>query len=300
MSLVSSKTRKMQRKINLTGYLFILPNLLGFLVFIAFPLVFSFILSFCEGDAVTDIKFIGLKNYIKLFSDEGFRISLFNTFYYMIASVPLMVGFGLILALLLNNELKLNKFYNTVFFMPNISSVVALAIVWQAMYHPTMGPINLSLKSLGIENPPLWISDVKWAMPSVILMTVWLNAGYYMLLYTAALKSIPSTLYEAADIDGANARHKLFRITLPMLSPTTFFAVIMAVINSFKVFDQIYLMTDGGPGRATNVLVYYIYKTSFSHYKFGYASAVAYVLFFIVFILTVIQYKGQSKWVNYM
>lgn len=300
MALGIAKTGKMQKRTNLTGYLFILPNLLGFLVFIAFPLVFSFILSFCEWDAVTDMKFIGLKNYARMLKDEGFRISLFNTLYYMIASVPLMVGFGLILALLLNNNLKLNKFYNTVFFMPNISSVVALAIVWQAMYHPTMGPINLALNSLGIVNPPLWISSVKWAMPSVILMTVWLNAGYYMLLYTAALKSIPSSLYEAADIDGANARQKLFKITLPMLSPTTFFAVIIAIINSFKVFDQIYLMTDGGPGRATNVLVYYIYRMSFSHYKFGYASAVAYVLFFIVFILTVLQYRGQKKWVNYM
>lgn len=300
MTSSGKKSSKLQTRTNIKGILFILPNLLGFLVFTAFPLVFSFVLSFSDWDAITDIRFIGLDNYFRMFKDEGFRISLFNTLYYMIASVPLMVGSGLVLALMLNSKVKLKKYYNTVFFMPNISSIVAMSIVWQAMYHPTRGPINLALQSIGISDPPLWTSSVNWAMPSVILMSVWLNAGYYMVLYSAALKGIPESLYEAADIDGANMRQKIFKITIPMLSPTTFFAIIMAIINSFKVFDQILLMTDGGPGRATNVLVYYIYRQSFSYYKFGYASAVSYVLFFIVFALTAFQYKGQKKWVNYM
>jgi ABC-type sugar transport system permease subunit len=292
---MKNKISKMQRRTNLTGLLFIMPNLLGFLVFIALPLIFSFFLSFNEWDAITDLKFVGLDNYIELFKDKGFRISLLNTCYYTAVSVPLTLVAGLILAVAINTKVKLSNFYQTVFFMPNIVSMVAAAVVFQAIYHPTMGPINMLLSKLGVMDPPKWTSDINWAMPSIIIMSIWKNAGYYMVIYFAALQDIPRSLYEAADIDGAGTVKKFFKITLPMLSPTTFFVTIISIISSFKVFDQVFLLTDGGPGRATNVLVYYIYKNSFSYYKFGYASASAYVLFFIILVLTIIQYRMQRK-----
>jgi multiple sugar transport system permease protein len=272
-----------------------MPNLLGFLIFIAIPLLFSFVLSFCEWDAITAIEFKGLENYLKLFKDKNFTISLINTFYYTIVSVPLTLFGGLMLAVTLNANFKLSGLYQTAYFLPNIVSMVAAAVVWQAIYHPTMGPINMLLNSVGIDNPPLWTSDIDWAMPSIIIMSIWKNAGYYMVIFYAALQNVPKALYEAAEIDGANTIKKFSHITLPMLSPTIFFVSIISIISSFKVFDQVFLLTDGGPGRATNVLVYFIYKNSFSYFKFGYSSAAAYILFFIILILTIIQYKMQKK-----
>jgi len=284
-----------QKRANLTGLLFIMPNLLGFLIFIALPLLFSFVLSFFEWDAITTMTFKGFDNYVKLFHDQGFIISLVNTVYYTVASVPLTLIVGLLLAVALNVKVKLSGLYQTAFFMPNIVSMVAAAVVWQAIYHPTMGPVNMLLNTIGIAKPPLWTSDIHWAMPSIIIMSIWKNAGYYMVIIYAALQNISRSLYEAADIDGANAVNKFFHITIPMLSPTLFFVSIISIISSFKVFDQVFLLTDGGPGRATNVLVYFIYKNSFSYFKFGYSSAAAYALFFIILILTIIQYKMQKN-----
>jgi multiple sugar transport system permease protein len=295
MSKVKKRKSKLIKHRTLTGYLFLLPNLIGYLLFIAFPIVYSFFLSFTKWDAITPLQFVGLKNYIKLFKDTGFLISLKNTFYYMAVSVPMMVGAGLFLAIALNRKILLKKLFNTVFFLPNITSLVAVSIVWRALYHPTMGPINMMLKSFGVKNLPGWVSSVDWAMPSVILMSIWLNAGYYMIIYSAALQSIPDSLYEAAEIDGINGVQKFYWITFPLLSPTTFFATIIALINSFKVFAQIKLMTNGGPGRATNVLGFFIYQTGFTTFRFGYASAAAYILFLILLVLTSIQYRAQKS-----
>ena len=284
-----------QLRKDITGYAFLAPNLIGFLIFTLVPFVYSFYISFFNWDAITEMKFVGLNNYVKLFHDSGFMISLKNTLYYTFVNVPMVMVCGMILALCVHKLPRGKSVFRTVYFMPNLVTVVSIAIVWQALYHPTYSPFSMMLRSMGVSNPPKWVSDVRWAMPCIIIMSTWINAGYYMVIYLAALNNVPVVLYEAASVDGANAWQKFWKITLPELSPTIFFATIIAVINSFKVFDQVALLTQGGPGRATNVLVYYIYQQGFTYYRFGTASAAAYVLFFLILIVTIIQFRGQKR-----
>lgn len=296
---IPKRVRSITQRNRLTAYGFLLPNLIGFVGFTLVPIVIAFGLCFVKWDFANPIEFVGLKNFLKLFRDDGFQISLWNTIYYTVVSVPLTIIISLFLAILLYQKLKGVKLFQTIFFFPYISSMVAVAVVWNMLYHPTMGPINGFLKLIGIADPPGWTSSVVWAMPAVILMSVWKQVGYYLLIYLAGLNSIPQQLYEAATIDGATGWKKFRYITFPMLTPSTFFVSILLVINSFKVFDQIVMMTEGGPGRATNVLVYYIYNQAFLYFKFGYASAVAMVLFVIVLVVTIFQFKFEDKWVNY-
>lgn len=293
------KSRSLLQSRRLTAYAFLLPNILGFLVLTLIPIVVAFGLSFLDWDFANPAKYVGLKNFMRLTRDSGFRISLTNTIYYTAVSVPLTIVLALFLAVLLNQKLRGMRLFRTIYFFPEISSMIAVAVVWNMLYHPTMGPINNFLRSIGVANPPGWTASVKWAMPAVILMSVWKQVGYYTVIYLAGLQGIPEHLYEAATIDGANSWQKFKYITLPMLSPTTFLISILLVISSFKVFDQIVIMTDGGPGRATNVLVYYIYYQAFGLFRFGYASAMATVLFAIVLIITIIQFRLENKWVNY-
>lgn len=288
-----------QKKNMLNGWLFILPNVLGFLVFIMGPVLASFVLSFTKWDGFAVPEFVGFQNYIKMFGRESFKISFWNTIYYTAVFVPVTLSLAILAAVLLKNTTRLAKVFRTAFFLPYLSSTVAVAIVWQLLYHPTMGPINTTLMSLGIENPPKWLSSQDWAMLSVIIMSIWRSIGYYMVIYLAALQGIPPMLYEAAEIDGASPVQRFFKITLPSLSPTIFFTLIISVIHSFKVFDQVFILTEGGPGRATNVLAYVIYNESFVNYKMGYASAMAYILFAMIMVITIIQFRGQRKWVNY-
>lgn len=293
----TTASRRLQRRTDILGYAFLAPNLIGFILFTLIPFVYALYISFFSWDGITDKKFVGLKNYLGLLTDSGFTISFWNTLYYMALNVPITIVVGLILALAVNSINRCKTLFRTTLFLPNLVTLSSIVIVWQAFYHPTYSPFSMVLRKFGIENPPTWIADPQWAMPSIILMSIWLNAGYYMVLFLAALNNIPAHYYEAADIDGAGIWRKFWSVTLPMLSPTMFFVIIMAVINSFKVFDQVALLTQGGPGRSTNVLVYYIYQESFKYYRFGTASAMAYVLFALIFIVTVIQYRGQSKWV---
>jgi multiple sugar transport system permease protein len=245
------------------------------------------------------MEFVGLKNYIKMFSNETFQISIKNNVIYTFVSVPAAIILGLVVAMMLNEKLKCLKIFRAIYFMPYLTSMIAVAVVWSAFYHPSMGPINLFLKSIGMTSPPRWLSSSDWALIAVMIMSVWKGFGYNMVILLAGLQGVPDELYEAANIDGASQFKKFWYVTLPMLSPTLFFVSIMGIISSFKVFDQIYMMTEGGPGRATNVLVYYIYRESFQNNRFGYASAVSYVLFAIILIITLIQFRGQKKWVNY-
>ena len=203
-------------------------------------------------------------------------------------------------AMILNQKLKGINIFRTVFFFPHVASLVAVAVVWNLLFHPTLGPINNILRAIGVANPPGWTSTIEWAMPVIIIVSIWKSMGYYMILYLSGLQAIPRELYEAAKVDGANAFQRFKNITLPMLTPTTFFVSIMLTIACFKVFDLISVMTNGGPGRATNVLVYHIYNTAFINYEFGYASAISMVLFAIVLTITVIQFKTEKKWVSYM
>lgn len=292
----SSKTVWRNRRI---GFLFLLPNFLGFLILMVFPIVMSFVIGFTNWDGFNPPKFVGLENYIHLFRDSSFLISMKNTLYYTILFVPVALFIALLVAVALNGGVKGMKFYRTAFFLPYITSSIAVAVVWQLIFHPTMGPLNQILIHLGIEDPPKWLSSKDWAMTAVVIASIWKNIGYYMVIFLAALQGVPREQYEAAEIDGAGVVKKFWYITVPGISPMIFFNVIIATINSFKVFDLVYTLTMGGPGRATNVLVYRIYTEAFKNYHFGYASAMSYVLLLMILVFTLIQFRGQKKWVNY-
>ncbi|WP_435169032.1 carbohydrate ABC transporter permease [Paenibacillus glycanilyticus] len=290
---------KALRRNRLTGYTFLLPNILGFLIFICFPVCASFLISFTEWNGFGEIKFTGLSNYTRLWSDDTFRISLINSLVMTAVFVPATLILAILAAVALNRGIKGVKLFRTAIFLPHITATIAVAVVWQLLYNPTMGPINGLLRSLGIANPPAWLASTQWALLSVIIVSIWHSIGYYMVLYLAGLQGIPKDLYEAAEIDGAGKVSQFRNITMPMLSPVIFFTVIMGIINSFKVFDLVYVLTKGGPGRSTHMLVYDIYDTAFKRYEYGYASAMAYVLFAIILVITLIQFRGQKRWVNY-
>lgn len=284
----------------LKGYLFILPNFIGFFIFMAVPIIMGLVISFTDYNGFNQFNFVGLKNYLTMFEDEYFRVSLKNNIVYTLVTVPGTIVFALMLAMAVKQGIKGSGLFKTMFFLPNITSMVAVGIVWAMIFNPTLGPLNQILRAVGIENPPMWISSTDTALGSIMLVAIWKQAGYYMIILLAGLQSIPSQLYEAASIDGAGGIHKFFKITLPMLSPTMFMVTILCIINSFQVFDLVNIMTTGGPGRSTNVLVFRIYQEGFQKLQFGYASAMAYFLFLIVMIVTLIQFRGQKKWVNYM
>lgn len=292
----------LDRNENLAGALFILPSFVGFLVFVLFPVVFSLFLSFNEwsfAGGFNTAKFVGLNNYLKLGKDEWFTSSLKNTLIFAVTTVPINLFLGVFFAVIIDKFVVFKTYAKVAVFVPYISSIVASAVIWLVMFHPSYGPINLFLTSVGITNPPKWFVDMKWALPSVIMFSIWQQFGYYILVYMAGLKGIPVELYEAADIDGANEIHKFTKITLPMISPTTFFLAILGIIGSFKVFDQISVLTEGGPGSATSVIAYYIYREAFQYYHMGLASAGAWVMFIIIFAITAFQWKYQKNWVNY-
>lgn len=292
-------TSKALRRNRLTGYTFLLPNILGFLIFICLPVCASFLMSFTEWNGFGEIKWAGISNYTHLWRDETFRISLFNSLIMTAVSVPVTLFLAILAAVALNKGLRGVKIFRTAIFLPHITATIAVAVVWQLLYNPTMGPINGILRSIGIDNPPMWLASTQWALASVIIVSIWHSIGYYMVLYLAGLQGIPKDLYEAAEIDGAGKVAQFRKITVPMLSPVIFFTVIMGIINSFKVFDLVFVLTKGGPGRSTHMLVYDIYYTAFQRFEYGYASAMAYVLFTIILIITLIQFRGQKRWVNY-
>ncbi len=284
----------------LVAYSFIAPNFIGYLIFTMIPVIFSLVLSLYNWNGSTQLSFAGIDNYIRMTKNSTFRIALGNTMYYAVGSVPLTMVCSLSLALLLNKPIKGVALYRSAFFFPYVTAIVSVSVVWNMLFHPDMGPVNSLLAGFGVKTLPRWTASVQWAMPTVILASIWRGMGYYMVIYLAALQGIPQELYEAAKIDGASPWQSFRKVTLPMLTPTTFFVSIMLTISCFKVFDLIFNMTQGGPGRATNVLVMHIYQSAFVDYKFGYASAVAVVLFLIVLLVTLIQFRAEKKWVNYM
>ncbi|MBK8137392.1 MAG: sugar ABC transporter permease [Chloroflexi bacterium] len=291
--------RRSQLKKYAIAYSFILPNLIGFAIFTLIPMGFSLVLAFMNWDGANQISWAGFDNFSRLLRDETFRISLTNTLIFVAGNVPLTMVAALGLAMLLNQPLRGRNFFRTTFFFPYVASLVAVAVVWNMLFFPSAGPVNSLLSALGVQNPPRWSASVDWAMITVILASVWKGVGYYMIIYLAALQSIPTILYEAAAVDGANAWQKFRYVTLPMLTPATFFISVMLTIASFKVFDLIMVMTGGGPGRATNVLVVHIYNTAFKEFRFGYSSSIAMVLLFMVLAITVVQFYMEKRWVNY-
>lgn len=290
----------LSRKENTAAFLFLLPNLIGFFVFTVLAVLASLVLSFFNWDLITQPKFVGIQNYKQLFvGDPAFYHVLWNTVYFTIGTVPTSTILGLLIAVGLNQKIKGLSFFRTVYFMPTITSMVATSLLWEWIFDSNYGLINLVLRYIGIHNPPAWLSSTTWAMPAIIILSVWTHLGFNMVIFLAGLQGIPQHLYEAARIDGASTIRQFFAITLPLLSPTTLFVLVITMIGSFQVFTQAFVMTQGGPADATSTLVYYIYQNGFHWFKMGYASAVAWVLFAIVFLLTVLQVKLQKKWVHY-
>jgi multiple sugar transport system permease protein len=283
----------------LAAGLFLLPNLIGFLIFTAIPVGAAFVLAFYDYDLLLGASWAGLENFREMFTtDEVFRAALINTVYFTAVSVPLSVVLGLVTALLVNQALRGIVIFRSIFLLPYVTVTVALSLVWKWIYLPDIGLINSVLGVFGIDGPP-WLTSGTWAMPALILMSVWKGFGYNMVIFLAGLQGIPDHLYDAAKVDGATAWRRFLNVTLPLLSPTTFFVVVISVISSFQVFDQALIMTNGGPGTATTTLVLYIYQKGFQSFEMGYAAAVALVLFAAIFVFTVIQFMFQRRWVTY-
>lgn len=287
--------RRRARRNTAVGWSFILPNFLGFAVFTLVPVLAVFVLAFMEWDSYRAPEWVGLENFTRLMEDENFHVALRNTLFYAAGHIPLTTLAALALAIALNRKLRGVAFFRTAAFFPYITSLVAVAIVWNMLFNPTAGPVNQFLESVGIAEPPGWVASTDWAMPAVILTSVWRDMGYYMVLYLAGLQTIPEEYYEAARVDGANAWQRFWHVTLPGLRPTTFFVVVMVTIQSFKILDLIVVMTDGGPGRSTLVLAQLVYREGIRDGKFGYSSAIALVLFLIVLTVTAVQFRLNAR-----
>ena len=243
-------------------------------------------------------QFNGLANYIRLFSDEWFLNSYKNNIIFTAVTVPVLIALGLVMATIINKYIYGGGVVRTMIFIPYIASVVAVCTVWMVLLQPSYGPVNEFFRSIGIANPPGWLADFKWSLPSIMIIYVWQQVGYYSIVFLAGLKGLPEDVYEAAKVDGASSIRQFFSLTVPLISPTTFFLTIMGIIGSFKVFDQISVLTQGGPGSSSSVMAYYVYRTAFDYFEMGYANTLAWALFVLVFIVTLVQWKMQAKFSN--
>ncbi|QYR22884.1 sugar ABC transporter permease [Paenibacillus sp. sptzw28] len=283
------------------GYLFVGPMLLGLGVFTVLPILATIFLSLTDWNFVSGIdkiKLIGLDNFVQLFKDPIFLQSMKNNFI-LLAVIPVTMIIALLLAIVIDKHVYMKGFFKVVYFMPYISSIVAVAVVYQVLFQPSFGPVNQFLMSIGIDSPPKWLADTKFALVSVMMIQVWVSIGFYLIIYLAGLQNISKDLYEAADIDGATGWRKLISITVPMLSPTSFFLLVTGIIGTFRIFDLISVLTSGGPANSTSVLVYYLYESAFINLKTGYASAMGIILLLVTLIITLLQWAAQKRWVNY-
>lgn len=287
---------------HLVAYSFIAPNFIGFAVFTLIPMAFALILAFVKWDGSNPMEFVGLGNFQRLIEDTVFHKALWNTIVYTVGVVPVTMACALGLAILLNQKIFGRNFMRTVFFFPYVASLVAVAAVWNFIFSPTLGPVNNLLHAITgipLENLPRWAADKDWAMITVVLFTVWKNMGYYMVIYLAGLQGVNPELYEAAQLDGANAWKRFRNVTIPQLAPTTFFVLMILVINSFKVYDifiNLFAGADNQLNDSTRVLVYQIYNTAFRSLDYGYASAISIVLFLLVLGITLLQFQGEKKY----
>lgn len=272
------------------GWVFILPALVGTLIFIIIPVICSFGLSFAKWDLLNPIQFVGLANYREIFSEALFYKILLNTIVFALATSVLGVIIPLVLACILNSKVRGSEFYKTAYFLPFITPMIVIGVVWEWIFDPNIGLLNHVLH-LHIN----WLYDTHFAMPALIIVSVWKLIGYNMVIFLSSLAGISQSMFEAAKIDGANELQTFKNVTVPLLSPTIFFVVIITAISSFQVFDLIYLMTQGGPLNSTNVLVYAIYQNAFEYFNVGKASAIAYVLFVIILVLTLVQWNLRKK-----
>lgn len=284
-----------------SAYLFLAPTLILYGVFTFAAVAYAFYLSFHEWNILEPEKpFVGGDNYARLLGDERFSGSIFNTVYYTAVSVPLTMGIGLLIALLLNSQIRGRGFFRTLFYLPVVTPLVIAAIIWKWIYNGDYGLLNYYLLQLGIIHEPLrWLSDPNLAMPAVIATTVWKSVGFSMVVYLAGLQSIPEDYYDAAKIDGASGVQRLKDITLPLLSTTTLFLAVVSVLGAFQVFTEIFIMTNGGPLRRTTTIVYNIYTTAFKNFDMGYASAMAFAMFGMMFAFTLVQLRVMRAEVEY-
>jgi multiple sugar transport system permease protein len=279
---------------------FISPSLIGLMIFMVLPMLASLGLTFMEWDPLlpTRFQFSGFDNYRLLVQDKTFFSALFHTLYFIVGYIPMVLACGLGVAILLNHKLKGLAIFRAAFFIPVVSAWVAVALLWTWIFNPQYGLLNYFIGMLGIQGPA-WLFDPNWAMPAIIITSVWKDIGFISILYLTGLQNIPDEYYEAASMDGASAVQKFFKITLPLLGPTTFFALIISLINSFQVFDQVYIMTGGGPAGATTVLVERIVNHAFRYGRMGYAATISWALFLLVFTVTLFQTRLQKRWVSY-
>ncbi|OGU28032.1 MAG: hypothetical protein A2X66_01580 [Ignavibacteria bacterium GWA2_54_16] len=281
-----------------TALSFLAPSLLHLTVFVFTPIIFAAYLSLHRWDVVVaDKPFVGLGNFKEMASDPNFWNALKNTFYYIL-NVPIGMIISLAIALVMNHRLKGVTFLRALYFLPSVTSFVAIALVWMWIYHPTFGAANTLLGLVGL-GPLQWLNATETAMLSVIIFSVWLGLGYQMVIFLAGLQGIPEHLLDAARIDGATPWQRFWRVTFPLLKPTTFFILVTSLISSFQVFTSIYVMTAGGPVRSTDVIVYHIYQAAWEELRMGYASAMAWVLFVIIVIITWIQFRLMGREVDY-
>lgn len=294
----TTKKKKSFRKKALYGYLFIAGPFVGVILFALIPIIYSFYISFNQFDLFNPEIFIGLDNYKKMFMEDPlFWKSLINTVYSAIG-IPIGLVISLLIAMALSRNVKGVNFFRTAFYIPSVCSIVAITLMWKWIFNADYGVLNNILAFFKIQGPD-WLSNKTWAMPALIIQGVWGGLGGGMILYIAALKNVPIVYYEAAELDGANKWHKLWHITIPSISPTTFYLLITGIIGAMQAFVPFMIMTNGGPDYSTTTIVLYLYQNAFKYMNMGYASAMAWVLFIVIMILTLINFKFAKKWVHY-
>ena len=291
------KKSKLEKSRNRWGIVFILPQLISLVCLGIIPIVIAFVLSFFDWNGFSAPVFTGFQNFKAVFTDPDTGIAIKNTLVYSVIYVPCSIVLSLGLAMLLNKAWG-KMVYRAVFFLPQIVTSVGIAVVWSWIYQPQFGILNMILRFFGIEGKE-WLRDPSTAMGAVIVMSIWWGLGYNIVLFLAGLQNVPRTYVEAAKIDGANERQVFFNITVPLISPTTLLVTITTMINAFQVFDQMFLLTSGGPAKKTYTMAIHIYQTAFKSYELGKASTAALILFFVVVAVSVIQFKLSDKWVHY-
>lgn len=291
------KKSKLEKSRNRWGIVFILPQLISLVCLGIIPIVIAFVLSFFDWNGFSSPVFTGFQNFKAVFTDPDTGIAIKNTLIYSVIYVPCSIALSLGLAMLLNKAWG-KMFYRAVFFLPQIVTSVGIAVVWSWIYQPQFGILNMILRFFGIEGKE-WLRDPSTAMGAVIVMSIWWGLGYNIVLFLAGLQNVPKTYVDAAKIDGANERQVFFNITIPLISPTTLLVTITTMINAFQVFDQMFLLTSGGPAKKTYTMAIHIYQTAFKSYELGKASTAALILFFVVVAVSVIQFKLSDKWVHY-
>jgi multiple sugar transport system permease protein len=287
-----------RRKESLVALGMLSVNLIGLVIFMVIPAIASIVISFTNWNMMNTPSFIGLANYKELISDALFWKTLKNTAVYVFWKVPVNVFISLVFAVLLNREMYGRGIFRAIFFLPMVASSVSVALLWLPLFETSNGILNVMLNAVGLKGLS-WIYSQETAMMSVVMVALWKEIGYYMVMFLAGLQGIPATYYEAAEIDGASPIHTFFKITVPLISPVTFFVFIISIIGSFQIFDLTTVLTAGGPANSTYTTIMYVYKASFNFFRMGYASAISTILFVIILILTTIQNKLSEAWVNY-